>query len=112
MLNNRKLKLKITEDIVEKKDIQQTRIERMMDNKKKREQFMEKQVKAGTNQESEACNEACSILEKVIEKKSDEKKTKRKEKKMDREDKHTAVVEEEEKSSKDKTQPDDDKSTE
>jgi len=112
MLNNRKLKLKITEDIVEKKDIQQTRIERMMDNKKKREQFMEKQVKAGTNQESEACNEACSILEKAIEKKSDEKKTKRKEKKVDREHKHTAVVEEEEKSSKDKRQPDDHKSTE
>jgi hypothetical protein len=44
MLNNRKLKLKITEDIMEKKDMQTTRIERITENKRQREKIMEKQL--------------------------------------------------------------------
>jgi len=44
MLTNRKLKLKITEDIMEKKDMQTTRIERITENKRQREKIMEKQL--------------------------------------------------------------------
>jgi len=44
MLTNRKLKLKITEDIMEKKEMQTTRIERITENKRQREKIMEKQL--------------------------------------------------------------------
>jgi len=44
MLNNRKLKLKITEDIMEKKDMQKTRIEKISEKKRQKEKLMEKQL--------------------------------------------------------------------
>merc|ERR1711881_592479 len=40
LLNNRKLKLKITEDIMDKKDMQKTGIEKMMENKQERQKHM------------------------------------------------------------------------
>merc|ERR1711874_111012 len=44
MLNNRKLKLKITEDIMDKKEMQTTRIEKITENKRQRQKHMEKQL--------------------------------------------------------------------
>jgi len=44
MLNNRKLKLKITEDIMEKKDMQKTRIEKITERKRQKEKIMKDQL--------------------------------------------------------------------